>query len=150
MTTFGVTWIYVLILQPFALLQILPFRRFLTAAQKKRLVICWCLLIVLEAHLVTVIVSMAIFPSHQIAYWLLGFWLILPVSALLCTFWAAYRALPRYGLMPVFVGLWAIVLPLATFRSTEMQSLFYGLVPSLVGLTLGVLVRKFVFWYRNR
>ena len=86
----------------------------------------------------------------EFAYWLLGFWLILPVSALLCTFRAAYRALPRYGLMPVFVGLWAIVLPLAAFRSTEMQSLFYGLVPSLVGLTLGVLVRKFVFWYRNR
>ena len=79
-----------------------------------------------------------------------GFWRILPVAALLCTFRAAYRALPRYGLMPVLVGLWAIVLPLATFRSTEMQSLFYGLVPSLVGLTLGVLVRKFVFWYRNR
>ena len=72
--------------------------------------------------------------GNEFAYWLLGFWLILPVSALLCT----------------FVGLWAIVLPLATFRSTEMQSLFYGLVPSLVGLTLGVLVRKFVFWYRNR
>ena len=52
--------------------------------------------------------------------------------------------------MPVFVGLWAIVLPFATFRSTEMQSLFYGFVPSLGGLTLGVLVRKFVFWYRHR
>ncbi len=62
--------------------------------------------------------------GNEFAYWLLGFWLILPVSALLCTFRAAYRALPRYGLMPVFVGLWAIVLPLATFRSTEMQSLF--------------------------
>ena len=74
----------------------------------------------------------------------------LVTAVVLCTFRAAYRALPRYGLMPVFVGLWAIVLPLATFRSTEMQSLFYGLVPSLVGLTLGVLVRKFVFWYRNR
>ena len=59
--------------------------------------------------------------GNEFAYWLLGFWLIL-----------------------------AIVLPLAAFRSTEMQSLFYGLVPSLVGLTLGVLVRKFVFWYRNR
>ncbi len=87
---------------------------------------------------------------NEMGYWLLGFWLILPFSALLCTFRAAYRALPWYGLMPVFVGLWAIVLPLATFRSTEMQSLFYGLVPSLVGLMLGVLVRKFVFWYRNR
>ena len=70
------------------------------------------------------------------------------IAMLMC--YEATRDLPRYGLMPVFVGLWAIVLPLATFRSTEMQSLFYGLVPSLVGLTLGVLVRKFVFWYRNR
>ena len=53
--------------------------------------------------------------GNEMGYWLLGFWLILPVSALLCTFRAEYRALP-----------------------------------SLVGLTLGVLVRKFVFWYRNR
>ena len=36
--------------------------------------------------------------GNEFAYWLLGFWLILPVSALLCTFRAAYRALPRYGL----------------------------------------------------
>ena len=30
--------------------------------------------------------------GNEFAYWLLGFWLILPVSALLCTFRAAYRA----------------------------------------------------------
>ena len=35
--------------------------------------------------------------GNEMGYWLLGFWLILPVSALLCTFRAAYRALPRYG-----------------------------------------------------
>ena len=29
--------------------------------------------------------------GNEFAYWLLGFWLILPVSALLCTFRAAYR-----------------------------------------------------------
>ena len=38
--------------------------------------------------------------GNEFAYWLLGYWLILPVSALLCTFRAAYRALPWYGLMP--------------------------------------------------
>lgn len=36
MMTVGITAVYVLILQPFALLQILPFRRFLTVAQLKR------------------------------------------------------------------------------------------------------------------
>ena len=88
--------------------------------------------------------------GNEMGYWLLGFWLILPFSALLCTFRAAYRALPRYGLMPVFVGLWAIVLPFATFGAAGMQSLFYGLVPSLIGVLLGALVRKLVLWYRNR
>ena len=33
--------------------------------------------------------------GNEFAYWLLGFWLILPVSALLCTFRAAYRAAIR-------------------------------------------------------
>lgn len=103
MTTFGVTWIYVLILQPFALLQILPFRRFLTAAQKKRLVICWCLLIVLEAHLVTVIVSMAIFPSHQIAYWLLGYLIWVPQFLLAFSFtrrfWAGHIFIAAFRIL---------------------------------------------------
>ncbi len=80
----------------------------------------------------------------------MGFWLILPFSALLCTFRAAYRALPRYGLMPLFVGLWAIVLPFATFGAAGVQSLFYGLVPSVIGVVLGFSVRKLVLWYRNR
>ena len=88
--------------------------------------------------------------GNEFAYWLLGYWLILPVSALLCTFWAAYHALPLYRFLPVLIGVWAIVLPFVTFGSTDRQGLFYGLVPSLIGLTLGVLVRKFVFWYRRR
>ena len=61
-----------------------------------------------------------------------------------------YRHLPLYRFLPVLIGVWAIVLPFVTFRSADKQGLFYGLVPSLIGLTLGVLVRKFVFWYRRR
>ena len=67
--------------------------------------------------------------GNEFAYWLLGFWLILPVSALLCTFRAAYRALPRYGLMPVFVGLWAIVLPLPRSARLRCKACFTGLFP---------------------
>ena len=88
--------------------------------------------------------------GNEMGYWLLGFWLILPFSALLCTFRAAYRALPWYGIMPAFVGLWAIVLPFATFGAAGVQSLFYGLVPSLIGFVLGASMRKLVRWYRNR
>ena len=73
MMTFIITTVYVLLLQPFALLQILPFRRFLTVAQQRRLVLVWCLLIALEVVFLTVVVSLAVFPSRQIAYWLLGY-----------------------------------------------------------------------------
>ena len=33
--------------------------------------------------------------GNEFAYWLLGFWLILPVSALLCTFSGRHTALCR-------------------------------------------------------
>ncbi len=88
--------------------------------------------------------------GNEMGYWLLGFWLILPLSALLCTFRAAYRALPRRGFLPVLIALWAIVLPFATFGAATIQSLFFGLVPSLIGFLLGALVRRLVLWYRHR
>ena len=78
MMTFIITTVYVLLLQPFALLQILPFRRFLTVAQQRRLVLVWCLLIALEVVFLTVVVSLAVFPSRQIAYWLLGYLVWIP------------------------------------------------------------------------
>ena len=103
MMTVGITAVYVLILQPFALLQILPFRRFLTAAQKKRLAIGWCLLIVLEAGLVTVIVSLDVFPSRQIAYWRLGYLVWIPqfVLAFCFTrrFWAGHIFIAAFRIL---------------------------------------------------
>lgn len=103
MTTFGITLVYVLILQPFALLQILPFRRFLTRVQKRHILIFWCLLIVLEVGLVTAIVSLAAFPSRQIAYWRLGYLVWIPqfVLALCFTrrFWAGHIFIAAFRIL---------------------------------------------------
>lgn len=103
MTTFGITLVYVLILQPFALLQILPFRRVLPRVQKRHILIFWCLLIALEVGLITAIVSLDVFPLRQTAYWRLGYLVWIPqfVLALCFTrrFWmrhifiAAFRIL---------------------------------------------------------
>lgn len=103
MTTFGITLVYVLILQPFALLQILPFRRFLTRVQKRHILIFWCLLIVLEVGLVTAIVSLAAFSSRQIAYWRLGYLVWIPqfVLALCFTrrFWAGHIFIAAFRIL---------------------------------------------------
>ena len=78
MTTFGITLVYVLILQPFALLQILPFRRVLPRVQKRHILLFWCLLIALEVGLITAIVSLDVFPLRQTAYWRLGYLVWIP------------------------------------------------------------------------
>ena len=103
MMTVGITAVYVLILQPFALLQILPFRRFLTRVQKRYILIFWCLLIVLEVGLVTAIVSLDVFPSRQIAYWRLGYLVWIPqfVLALCFTrrFWAGHIFIAAFRIL---------------------------------------------------
>lgn len=103
MMTVGITAVYVLILQPFALLQILPFRRFLTVAQQKQLALVWCLLVVLETGLITVIVSLAVLPSRQIAYWLLGYLVWIPQFALaFCftrRFWAGHIFIAAFRIL---------------------------------------------------
>lgn len=157
MTTFGVTWIYVLILQPFALLQILPFRRFLTAAQKKRLVICWCLLIVLEAHLVTVIVSMAIFPSHQIAYWLLGYLIWVPQFLLAFSFtrrfWAGHIFIAAFRILfSSIIYTFTRAILLMAFPDKLLPSLYfeqillYGILSLLI---FPILLRFFTDTFRH-
>lgn len=103
MMTVGITAVYVLILQPFALLQILPFRRFLTVAQQKQLALVWCLLVMMETGLITVIVSLAVLPSRQIAYWLLGYLVWIPQFTLaFCftrRFWAGHIFIAAFRIL---------------------------------------------------
>ena len=44
--------------------------------------------------------------GNEMGYWLLGFWFILPWSALLCTFFAAFLRLPLYIRQYLFTDLW--------------------------------------------
>ena len=59
--------------------------------------------------------------GNEMGYWLLGFWFILPWSALLCTFFAAFLRLPLYPLLPVIAGSWA--------RRSFRRALVTGLSP---------------------
>lgn len=157
MMTFAITTIYVLILQPFALLQILPFRRFLTAAQKKRLAIGWCLLIVLEAGLVTVIVSLDVFPSRQIAYWLLGYLVWLPQFLLaFCftrRFWAGHIFIAAFRILfsGIFYTFTRAILLIA-FPDKLLPSLYFEqilLYGALSLLLFPILLRFFTETFRH-
>lgn len=157
MMTVGITAVYVLILQPFALLQILPFRRFLTRVQKRYILIFWCLLIVLEVGLVTAIVSLDVFPSRQIAYWRLGYLVWIPqfVLAFCFTrrFWvghifiAAFRILFSGIIYTVTRAILLILCPDKLLPSLYFeQILLYG---ALSLLLFPLLLRFFTETFRH-
>lgn len=83
--------------------------------------------------------------GNEMGYWLLGFWFILPWSALLCTFFAAFLRLPLYPLLPVIAGSWVTFGP-----QVFPQSLGYGLIPAIIGLIAGIAAPKAVRWYRQK
>lgn len=157
MTTFGITLVYVLILQPFALLQILPFRRFLTRVQKRYILIFWCLLIVLEVGLVTAIVSLDVFPSRQIAYWRLGYLVWIPqfVLAFCFTrrFWAGHIFIAAFRIL--FSGIIYTVtraILLLLFPDKLLPSLYFEqilLYGALSLLLFPLLVRFFTDTFRH-
>lgn len=89
--------------------------------------------------------------GNEMGYWLLGFWFILPWSALLCTFFAAFLRLPLYPLLPVIAGSWALWIPWVTFGPQVFpQSLGYGLIPAIIGLIAGIAAPKAVRRYRQK
>lgn len=157
MMTVGITAVYVLILQPFALLQILPFRRFLTRVQKRYILIFWCLLIVLEVGLVTAIVSLDVFPSRQIAYWRLGYLVWIPQFALaFCftrRFWAGHIFIAAFRIL--FSGIIYTVtraILLLLFPDKLLPSLYFEqilLYGALSLLLFPLLVRFFTDTFRH-
>lgn len=143
LATLGITWIFVLMLQPFALLQILPFRKFLTRRQVKRIAVCWCLFVVLEVYVLTILVSLDLFASRQVAYWLLGYLVWIPQFLLALgftrRFWAGHIFVAAFRIL--FSGILytvtrAILLTACPDRLLPslyfQQILLYGLLSLLV------------------
>lgn len=157
MTTFGITLVYVLILQPFALLQILPFRRVLPRVQKRHILIFWCLLIALEVGLITAIVSLDVFPLRQTAYWRLGYLVWIPqfVLALCFTrrFWMGHIFIAAFRILfsgIIYTVTRAILLTFCPDRLLPSlyfeQILLYG---ALSLLAFPFLVRFFTDTFRH-
>ena len=157
MMTFIITTVYVLLLQPFALLQILPFRRFLTVAQQRRLVLVWCLLIALEVVFLTVVVSLAVFPSRQIAYWLLGYLIWVPQFMLAFSFtrrfWAGHIFIAAFRILfSSIIYTFTRAILLIAFPDKQLPSLYFEqilLYGTLSLLIFPILLRFFTDTFRH-
>ncbi len=90
----GTNILFIAILQPLALLHFLPFRRFLSTAQQKKISTIWVLLLILEVAAVTFVLMKKPFSSLSAAYFSLGYLTWIP-QLLLCLyytkkFWSAH------------------------------------------------------------
>lgn len=74
----GINVLYVLMLQPFASLQILSFRNFLSREAKERIAVLWGVLVVAEIAGLTAVTVLHPFASGQIEYLLLGYLVWVP------------------------------------------------------------------------
>ncbi len=108
---------------------------------KRLSVICYC---------VTFFIFLAIFlwgmlgltSGDEMGFSVLNFYLIMPgisfVAALLLGIKDAYMK----WLYPIFAGIPGFIIPFLIFGSTNMVSLFFSFIPSVIGLGIGLLVWK--------
>lgn len=76
--TTAVALIYILVLQPFYLLEILPFWGFLEEEKKKPFCRVWVALTVAETGLMIWLVRSGLFLSEAVAYWVMGYIVWIP------------------------------------------------------------------------
>lgn len=76
-------------------------------------------------------------PGDEMGFALLNFYLLLPLTALACSWTAGMRPGRIKWLIPLLFGAIGWLLPLAVFRSTDPIFLFFSLAPSAVGVLAG-------------
>lgn len=92
--------------------------------------------------LVSLLWGLFLTPGDEMGYSLLVFYFLLPLCALVCTaIPAAQRGKLRFFL-PLVFGAAGIGLPFAVFGTFDWLSLCFGLVPSVLGLGLGILISR--------
>lgn len=87
--TTAVALVYILVLQPFYLLEILPFWGFLEEEKKKPFCRAWVVLAVAETALTVGLVRSGLFPSVSAAYWAIGYLVWIP--QFLLSFWVTRK-----------------------------------------------------------
>lgn len=79
-------------------------------------------------------------PGDEMGYSILNFYLLLPLTALICSLLLGLRSHWMKWLAPVLFGLLGWLLPWAVFHATDAMFLMLTFVPALIGLLTGRLV----------
>lgn len=84
-------------------------------------------------------------PGDAMGYSLLDFYLILPITAFVCSIIAGKEETPLKWILPILFGIIGFLLPGIVFQSYDMVAVFFALLPSIVGTLIGT-----GFQYRKR
>lgn len=79
-------------------------------------------------------------PDEAFGYTLLCFYLILPVTAFVCSLVLGLGKSAIKWFAPIVFGGIGVLLPMFFFRNFDGIALFFALIPSLIGLGLGSII----------
>ncbi len=80
-------------------------------------------------------------PGDEMGYALLGLYLILPITALICSCIIGSRQTIVKWFLPVIFGGIGWILPFVVFNHTELLFAALAFIPSALGVILGLIIR---------
>ena len=80
--------------------------------------------------------------GDEMGYVLIGFYIIMPLTALIASLIISIKKGYMYWFYPVFVGLLSIIIPFVVFSTFDEIDLFFSFFPALIGLIIGLIGNK--------
>jgi|GEM_PF-1855123 Predicted integral membrane protein len=100
---------------------------------------------VLSAFITVAVISLVsglffLKPGEEMGYVVFYFYLVMPVTAFICSLILGLRATKLKYLSPLIFGAFGLIIPAIVFRNFDLFALGFGFYPSLFGLMIGHII----------
>lgn len=85
--------------------------------------------------------GMFLSAGDEIGYCVLNFYIIMPLITLIVSLIISMKIAYMFWFYHVFVGILGIIIPFVLFRTFDEIALFFGFIPALIGLIIGLTIR---------
>lgn len=79
--------------------------------------------------------------GNEMGYSVLNFYIIMPLTTLIASLFISMKKGYLFWFYPVFVGILGIIIPFVVFSTFDWIHLFFALIPALIGLIIGLIIR---------
>lgn len=116
-----------------------PIKRLKKALRRHTIVTAIAIVLVVLVSDLILILGLNTEPGNEMGFVILFLYLILPATSFVCSLVAGtQKSKIKWG-VPFICGALGILVPVIIFKSFDIIALFMGLIPSILGLIIGLL-----------